>query len=443
MRILLTGLMTVHRGRLENGNIGNYYITEATVRELHRVFPGAEIATTLQMTEAFCEREEVRVLPMDLFYSWSDSDLDICLKELGIAEVYRLTGNLTATTPYIEEVMKSDLVLDFSGEMWGDHADPVGKNRFLTVLLKDRVAELLGKPVVLLAGSQGPFEKTAHLDGLTSAVVKNLSAALNREPASIDMLRQSGFDVTNVKSFTDVAFLFDPLPASEITDLLRDDSIVVKDRETVGFILCGFNMLRGPYDAEPRSDDEFLQFAEAVEFIVEELGARVFLMSHQNGFVKTPDGYQLINGRDYPYAEQLHRVVQERGKVKSNDVILAEGPYTPKQTKAIISQFDMFVSGRIHAFVAAVSQHVPTVIINRGHGGISHRNLGFAQSVGMENYISDPSSADDMKAKIGDCWQHREKVRAGLAGKMPVVKETARSMFDALKEVIAEPGKTA
>ena len=438
MRVLLTGLMTVHRGRLENGNIGNYYITEATVRELHRVFPEAEIVTTLQMTEAFCEREQVHVVPMDLFYSWSDSDLDMCFKELGIAEVYNLTGNLVASTPYIEEVMKSDLVLDFSGEMWGDHAEPVGKDRFLTVLLKDRVAQLLGKPVVLLAGSQGPFEKTAHLNGLTSAVVKNLSAALNREPASVDMLRQSGFDVSNVKSFTDVAFLFDPLQASEVTDVLRDDSIVVADRETVGFVLCGFNMLRGPYDAEPRSDDEFHQFAEAVEFIVEELGARVFLMSHQNGFERTSDGYHLINGRDYPYAQQLHRVVQQRGIAKIEDVILAEGPYTPKQTKAIIGQFDIFVSGRIHAFVAAVSQHVPTVIINRGHGGISHRNLGFARSVGMEDYISDPSSANDMKAKIGGCWQHREELREGLARTMPAVKATARSMFDALEGVVAE-----
>jgi colanic acid/amylovoran biosynthesis protein len=437
MRILLTGLMTVHWGRLENGNIGNYYITETTVRELHRVFPDSEIVTTLQMTNEFCEREKVKVLPMDLFYSWSDSDLDICFKELGIAEIYNLTGNLISSTPYIEEVMKSDLVLDFSGEMWGDYAELVGKDRFLAVLMKDRVAQLLKKPVVLLAGSQGPFNETGHLKGLASVAVKKFTAVLNREFASVDVLKENGFDISNVKSFTDVAFLFEPSPISEVKDILINDSIVINDRKTVGFILCGFNMLRGPYDAEPRSDDEFIQFAEAVEFIVEELGARVFLMSHQNGFVKSPE-LKLINGRDYPYAEQLYSVVKKRRKVNINDIILSKGPYTPKQTKAIIGQFDMFVSGRIHAFVAAVSQHVPTVIINRGHGGRSHRNIGFARSVGMKDYVSDPSSADDIKEKLKKCWQNREELRRVLENKIPVVKDTARSMFDALRELIGK-----
>ena len=277
----------------------------------------------------------------------------------------------------------------------------------------------------------------AHLNGLTSAVITNFTAALNREPASVNLFRENGFDVSNVKSFTDVAFLFEPSPISEVKDILINDSIVINNRKTVGFILCGFNMLRGPYDAEFRSDDEFIQFAEAVEFIVEELGARVFLMSHQNGFVKSPE-LKLINGRDYPYAEQLYSVVKERRKVNINDIALSKGPYTPKQTKAIIGKFDMFVSGRIHAFVAAVSQNVPTVIINRGHGERSHRNIGFARSVGMEDYISDPSSADDIKDKLEKCWQKKEELRKVLENKIPVVKETARNMFDTLRELIGE-----
>jgi len=435
MRILLTGLMSVHLGRLENGNIGNYYITEPTIRQLHRVFPEAEIVTTLQLTDEFCQREKITVLPLAFFYFWSKSDLDTCLRELGIAEVFNLTGKLAESTPYINEVMRSDLILDFSGEMWGDYAEPVGNGRFLTVLLKDRVAQLLKKPVVLLAGSQGPFEETAHLNGLISVVVKNFKAILNREPASINILRENDYDVSNVHSFTDVAFLFEPCEPAEIHDVLINDSIVANNRQTVGFILCGFNMLRGPYDAEPRADDEFFQFAEAVEFIVDKLNARVFLMSHQNGFVKDP-AFKLINGRDYPYAKQLYELVKKRKKVNTDDVVLAKGPYTPKQTKAIIGQFDMFVSGRIHAFVAAVSQNVPTVIINRGHGGISHRNLGFARSVGMEEYIADPSSAADIKKKIKTCWDNREEIKKTLLNRIPVVQATARKMFDVLKDIM-------
>jgi colanic acid/amylovoran biosynthesis protein len=439
MRILLTGLCTVHWGRLEFGNIGNYYITETTVRELHRVFPNAELVTTFQMTEAFCERENISVLPMDLFYTWSDDDLEICYTELGLATIYHRTGTLVAATPYISEVMKCDLILDFSGEMWGDHAEPVGAGRFLTVLLKDRVAQLLGKPVVLLAGSQGPFEKVRDIKELAKEVFANFLLVANREAASAELLHENGFDVSRVRSYTDVAFLFEPAPFDDIQAILAKDDIITKNKKTVGFVLCGFNMLRGPYDAEPRSDDEFTQFAEAVEFIVSELNARVFLMSHQNGFEKEPE-FKLINGRDYPYAKQLYEVVLKRGNVNMSNVVLAKGPYSPKKTKAIIGQFDMFVSGRIHAFVAAVSQCIPTVIINRGHGGKSHRNIGFARSVGLEEFISDPASASDIQEKLKKCWDNKDEIRKVLEARIPEVKKTAQSIFDDLSATLKASG---
>lgn len=117
MKILVTGQCTLHWGRLENGNIGNYYITETTFRELHRVFSDAEIITTFQMTEEFCSRENVSVVPMELYYNWDENDLPNAIKELGIAELYSKTGKCFCTTPYIELILSSDLVIDFSGEM--------------------------------------------------------------------------------------------------------------------------------------------------------------------------------------------------------------------------------------------------------------------------------------------------------------------------------------
>lgn len=435
MKILLTGLVSVHWGRVENGNIGNYYIVETTIRELHRVFPSAEILTTFQMTDEFCMKENVTVLPLDIYYSWSDNDLTNALKDFAIAGLYNKHGVLVEKTGYLEVVSNCDLVCDFSGEMWGDHAEPVGNNRFLINLLKMRAAQLIGKPTVLLAGSQGPFNNTILFKSLAQEVLENFTIVVNREAASRELLADNGFNVTNVFSYTDPAFLFEPAPQSEIEDLLKKDNIISPSKKTIGFILCGFNMLEGPYDKEPREDNEFSQFVELIEYIVNELDARVFLMSHQNGFIKEPT-LKLINGRDFPYADRLHQLIKQRNKININDVICQKGPYTPKETKAIINNFDMFVSGRIHAFVAAVSQCVPTVIINRGHGGRSHRNIGFARSVGLQDYISDPSSIDDMKAKVKSCWENKEQLRVILQERIPSVKEKAHQLFDSLKGVI-------
>ena len=431
MNILLTGLVTVHWGRAEYGNIGNYYIVETTVRELHRVFPNAEISTTFQMTDEFVLRERVNVLPMEIYYSWEKSDISQSMKELGLATIYNITEELYETTPYIDEVLRSDMVIDFSGEMWGDHAEPVGKNRFLVNLIKIRVAQLLGKKTVLLAGSQGPFNNCPEID-FARKVFRDFNLVANREAASKEMLKMNGFDVSKVQDYTDPAFLFEPAPNKVMKDIYVTEKIHDNDKKTVGFVLCGFNMLEGPYDKEPRRDDEFVQFAEVVEYIINQLGARVVLMSHQNGFVKEPE-FQLINGRDYPYAKQLQSVVRKRGVVDDSNLICIDRPYLPKEIKAIIGQFDMFITGRIHGFVAATSQFVPTVVITRGHGGVSHRNIGFARSVGLEKYISNPADAQDMIQKVNDCWENLDEIRESLKKKIPAVQKTAHACFDSLK----------
>ena len=83
MKILITGQTTLHWGRMEFGNIGNYYIIEPFVRLLHETFPMAKIKTTLQMSERFCRDENIEVLPMELFFGW-DNDLKKANKDTEI-----------------------------------------------------------------------------------------------------------------------------------------------------------------------------------------------------------------------------------------------------------------------------------------------------------------------------------------------------------------------
>ena len=67
---MVTGLCTLHWGRLQYGNVGNYYIVEPLFRLLHKYYPEAEIVTTFQMDENFICRENINVVPMELYYAW-------------------------------------------------------------------------------------------------------------------------------------------------------------------------------------------------------------------------------------------------------------------------------------------------------------------------------------------------------------------------------------
>ena len=435
MNVLIIGQCTLHWGRMEFGNIGNYYIIEPFMRELHKVSPDAKVKTTMQMSERFCKDEDVSVAPMDLYYGWTGQDLSQAKKELEIAKQFKQTGELIETTPYIDEVMQADLVIDFSGDIWGDNANFLGDDRFMVGLLKDRVAQLLGKKVVMLAGSPGPFSNEDTLE-FAKEVFKEFDLVTNREPISIGLLKEDGFDVSKTKSLACPAFLFKPAEGKEIDNLIQQEGLAKKDKPVVGFILCGWNFETGPFDKENRDDNDFTKFAEAVEFMTEELGLRVCLMSHSNGFDIPPAPFKLKHGRDYTITKQLEKVLQDRGI--SKDFFTLNGIYDTWTTKAIVKNFDMLVSGRVHAAVAGLSQSVPTVIIDYGHEPKAHKLIGFATVAQVQEYVADPCSFEDLKAKINQCFTQRVDYKAHLDKRIPEVHALARQNFKLLKGVMDE-----
>ncbi|MCU5787477.1 hypothetical protein B27N_02480 [Alcanivorax marinus] len=419
---------------MEFGNIGNYYIIEPFVRELHRVYPGCEIRTTFQMSERFCIDERVTVLPMELYYGWTGDDLVQARKEIEIASEFLKTGKLVKHTPYIDEVLWADLVIDFSGDIWGDNADFLGNDRFEVGLLKDRIPQLMGKRTVMLAGSPGPFGNQ-KLKDLAQVVYKSFDLVTNREPLSTGLLEMEGFDCSNTLSLACPAFLFESSynqNVDQVVDRIKNFNGQAS-KPVVGFILCGWNFENGPFDKWPRQDDDFESFAEVIEYISEELGARVCLMSHSNGFDIPPAPFKLKHGRDYPIAKQLQEVVMKRGIAK--EVIALDGLYDAWETKAIIGTMDMLVSGRVHAAVAGLSQHVPTVIIDYGHEPKAHKLRGFAAVSNAETYVVDPSLKGELKRGVKACWENAKAYKAFLKAHMPTVRKQAKAHFDLLKSV--------
>ena len=271
MNILLIGQVSLHWGRMEFGNIGNYYIIEPFIREIHRVSSNCIIRTTFQMSDLFCKKEKVETLPLNYYYDWKDEYLSEAEKELKIAKAFYETGTIKETTPFIDEVLKADLVIDFSGDIWGDNANLIGKNRFFVGLIKDRVAPLLGKPTAMISGSPGPFNDTKTIE-FAREVFSNFDLVTNREPLSIKILEKFGFDVKNVKSLACPAFLFEAGKREDIAVLIKKIESIKKHRPIAGFVICGWNFTNGPFDKWPRPDDDYINFAETVEFLTNGLG---------------------------------------------------------------------------------------------------------------------------------------------------------------------------
>ena len=431
MKILVTGLCTLHWGRLEYGNIGNYYIIEPTFRQLHRVFPDAEILTTFQLTEEFCLRENVRVLPMEWYYSWCKEDVLNALQDFGAAELYAQTKQLVSPSDFLSTVKECDLVLNISGEMWGDYADPVGPNRFLVSLLRDRAAQLMGVPVVLFAGSQGPFSDDTTL-ALSKIVYRDYRAVMAREPFTIEKTKQYGFDMKNTNLYSCPAFLFESESEKSAQVIMENEGITnPDDRPLIGLSICGFNFLEQPYDKWPREDREYIPWAQLAEHLSINYNAWIVLISHTNGF-DLPPQFQLKPGRDYHILRRLYEIILKREVITENDIICVENPYLPAQTKALIGKMDMMVSGRAHAAIAAVSQHVPTVFLVYNEKLDSSKTIGFARLAGMESYTAHSEDLAGILKVCDKCWQEHRQIRKELSVKIPELQEAATHAFDDL-----------
>ena len=431
MNIVVIGQCTLHWGRMEFGNIGNYYIIEPFFRYIHKVFPNSKVSTTFQMSDQFCRVEKIKRLPMSIYYGWGD-DLIKAEKELKIAEDYLKTENISETTEYIEEVRKADLVIDFSGDIWGDNADFLGENRFIVGLIKDRVAQIFAKKCVMIAGSPGPFNKTKHLQ-FAKEVYKNFDLVTNRENYSIDILKNYNFDISKTYSLACPAFCFEPSPVSKIFDIKEIKNLFDKGRSVIGFLICGWNFPNGPFDKWPRNDEDYQVFVEAIEKFTDDKDVDIVLMSHSNGFPIPPRQFKLIHGRDYPIIKQLQKILNKRSKV--NNLYTLDGIYDAWKTKAILSQFDMVVSGRVHAAVGAMSQCVPTVVIDYGHEPKAHKLKGFAEVAGQIKYLASPETPNDLLLKMNEAWRNKVEIEDDLNSKIPEVKKLAKKNFDLIKEL--------
>ena len=431
MRIFVIGQCTLHWGRMEFGNIGNYYIIEPFFRELHRVFPSASIRTTLQMSDDFCKRENIECVPMELYYDWDEKTLDVAYKELAIASVFQTSKTLIDSTPFIQEILQSDLVVDFSGDIWGENADLVGPNRFLVGLIKDRVAQLLGKPVAMLAGSPGPFSDD-HILPFAQEVFSHFDLVTNREPVSKNVLCRYGFDISNVHDLACPAFIFEPAQQEEVIAYLENTPLKVKKKPVIGFVLCGWNMQEGPFNRVDWRADEFNHYVEVIRYMIQKYDVKVCLMSHSNGF-DLPPYFNLKKGRDYPIMKQLYDLLRHT-EVATN-VFLLNGVYSPAVTKGIISNYDMLISGRVHAAVAGLSQSVPTVIIDYGHEPKAHKLRGFAEVAEVAAYVADPADLQYLKEKVDACWNNRMLINSTLQNRNKIIREMVHHNFDLLKEM--------
>lgn len=432
--IFVTGQCSLHMGRMEYGNLGNYAIAEPLFEQLHQTFPGYRIETTLQMSDPFCKTYNIRRLDMSLYDNLKSLYIFLALAEFLSSLIYRIFKISVFNTGYIQAVKRADLVIDFSGDVWGDNADLISKckQRFNIGVLKDLTACNFGKPLALICSSLGPFKRPLRKK-IAKYTLNRMKLVTVREPKSFEYLQNNQLQTDNMYMYPCPAFLFKTSvnngTKKEISDKYFDHK-----KNKIGLIFCGWNVLQGPFNRTDWTENDFNIIANPIGSLLQQTDADLYLLSHNHAFEYKNGTFQHFVGRDFIFAKGIYEILKARGY--ENRLHLVTEPYDAHATKYLISHFDMLVSGRIHGSVAGLTQHIPTVMLNYGHEPKALKVHGFAKVAGVEDYVAEPDQPGDITEKLHKCWHNRAALQQQLKQRIPQVQKQCLQHFEKLKDII-------
>lgn len=421
-RIFIMGLTSLPLGSMEWGNLGNYTILEPFIRLLREQFPNSRVRTSLQLSDRFCAQHGIISLRHPRFWSYgrrtlftTAEDFVRALMNLLLRTLRPRTRLATGSSLLLRELQDADLVIDFSGDRYGDNVTlPIFLEGTARLVLSKM---LLGKPTVMLFSSPGPFE--GHFRRLLARLaLRRLDLVANREPASTRLLARYGIDQEHVTTSVCPSFLFSPqLNLSAQSEIAAAEGLDTP-KPVVGIIVCDLNMVEEPLERFPRSSKDLRPFLSLIAYLVESLGVRVCIMSHENVPHLLKDGdVELLPGMDHRIIEQLV------GKLRTNygpeDVFTLGRCYSAEESRMIISTFTMLISGRIHGAVQGLSQGIPTVIIDYGVGPRAHKLQGMAELVGLEHLICSPHTPNELMSVTKQAWEERDSIAAHLRELLP------------------------
>lgn len=445
-KILIIGLSATEEGAYER-QLGNVAILSGTTKMLEDAIPSINISTNFQLSDTFCEKLGIRSIKdkemwsfSPLFFLRSIFDLWKCILWRFLS-MFGLDIRLLVNNRKLREYRSADIILDISADLFSDDFDYI---RMLKQSIEILSIRLLRKPIIIFAQSPGPF-RSKFIRHVIKSVFNKTTLITTREEISKDYLQSIGVSKTPIFATACPAFLFEATSKERVEQIFKQEGIPLDNEPLIGLTFCSFNISINPmriiiqnkwlntmryflpklfYNlVEKRMKSvKFLDthvatdlrpFAQAINYLVEEFHATVLLIPHV--YESKSSRYHILS--DKGLAEKLYELtnLDNREKVK-----VIRKRYNAEDVKELIGKCDIFISGRMHAAIAAMTQNIPTIVIPYGH-----KFYGIMQMVGQQRCICEKTNADYIISKIDYVLREKEEISKQLEAKIPEVKERA------------------
>ena len=308
---------------------------------------------------------------------------------------------------YLKEYYNTNIVVDLSGDSFSDSKG--GKSIINSITLL--IALLFRKPIVFFSQSIGPFRK--WILRLPKFVLNHADLIIVREEITKHYLESIGIK-KGIYLTSDCAFVLEPCAREHVEEMLREENIYKIGRPLVGV------------SASAMLDDKSGRYVnvmtQIIDYLIEKKGAHVIFVPHN---LSSNEG-KIDDDRFM--SEKIYRLIKNKQKVN-----LIKGDYTPEELKGLIGLCDVFIGGRMHANIAALSSYIPVIAT-----AWSHKYYGIMRALGQERYVCDLKSitTEDLKGKIAEVWDNRTKIKKALSNKMKTQKQLAWASGQLVRDLL-------
>jgi len=432
-KICIIGLTSRAELGIYEQQLGNIAIIIPTIQILNKYIPDSKIFTTIQLSDDFCSKFGITRIdrqkkrhPVFIFQWIELIDTIFSLFCVSLWSTSKKLLNIDLTVLIQRKKIKNqrdyDIFLDFHGDIL---PNDLGLLPLFVHTLNIMIIKKLNKPIIEFVNSPGPFD-TRIKKWLSQIIFNDVILLLNREPLSSELVK--AIDITTpVITTACPAFLLAPSSKEHAIQILINEKITRNGKPLIGFTLAGYNLFSFKKWDNFTNYNDLDVFVPVIRYLLDDLDATVILIPHV--YRNNPWIGDFIQGPDFMILQQLYKKLN--GDKYEGRLKILKGVYTASEAKSVIGQCDLFIGGRMHACIAAVSQSVPTVFLAYG---IKH--FGMARHVGLERFVTDGKNPEITISIIREAWEKKDSTRQSLSKRLVRIFELTELNFIIVRDIL-------
>lgn len=330
----------------------------------------------------------------------------------------KLRHRLIAGNACLRHIHGADLIASIAG---GDSfSDIYGLGRLFYVALPQFLVLLLGKRLVLLPQTIGPF-RARFSRAIARFILNRAERVYSRDFQGVpecEALARRDHKKGQFSVCYDVGFVLEPAapPRLDVAGLAlsKPEGSALVGLNVSGLLYMG-GYTRNNMFGLKANYKEILD--PLIELLIRNRNANVLLVPHVFGDAQGSESDLIV-------CRKIYEDLKDR---YSGRIGLVRGRYNQSEIKFIIGKCDFFVGSRMHACIAAISQNIPAVAI-----AYSDKFVGVMQTVGVESLVADARILDHRQILdlVQQAFERREVLRRQLEHIMPQLQQTVLNLLN-------------